>query len=506
MSYVEKAFYQYIKTIFTSGLKVLFSKKYIFYTIAFILISVTSTVFYLIEKELATIDVGYILIGVELAVAVTYIVFGIFFSRYPLKYWVGPAFVVAAGGSVLIYYLPIISNFDISPYIAGICYLAWILVSVFLTFSLSRNFWGSKVLGSVMFLGKQADEGSILFSGVVFVLSLANAAMGGYLMYFGITSTPVDSFLIVTACFAIITIILVNIIIFTLGKKDDVFYTILAFFYIFASFTLWKLTIYTIRGQPPSDNVGSILVALFFIFYTVSNYGKKIKKIEASALDQTQLQEEIEEETKKRKRRRKRKKVEIVIEEEERWSMLKIPRAIGPLGVLMSIMGLILGYHVTYLQLLSTKEKDIFEVLFANYEDSPVDYLIGLKDKFAVILILCMVIFFLLSYRYSQNFRNYASPTLYRFEFLPPFEELVERIDRIKSGEDSWKNYANMIIKEGVKIGVKSTARKVFISPTKKVAGAIGGAYSKTKSGIGKVFRRRKKNNGIEKEITENET
>ena len=54
-----------------------------------------------------------------------------------------------------------------------------------------------------------------------------------------------------------------------------------------------------------------------------------------------------------------------------------------------------------------------------------------------------------------------------------------------------------MIIKEGVKIGVKSTARKVFVSPTKKVAGAIGGAYSRTKSGISKVFRRRKKRNRL---------
>jgi len=501
MSYVEKAVYQYIKTIFTSGLKVLFSKKYIFYTIAFILISVTSTVFYLIEKGSTTMDVGYILIGVELAVAVTYILFGLFFSRYPLKYWVAPAFLVAAGGSVLIYYLPIILNFDISPYIAGICYLSWILVSVFLTFSLSRNFWGSKVLGSVMFLGKQADEGSILFSGVVFILSLVNAAMGGYLMFFGIDT--LDSFLILTSCFAIVAIILVNIIIFVLGKRDDVFYTILAFFYIFSSFTLWKLTIYTIRGRPPSDNVGSILVALFFIFYTVSNYGKKIKKIEASALDQTLIQEEETEKDAKKKRKRKRKKkVEIVVEEEERWGMLNIPRAIGPLGVLMSIMGLILGYHVTYLQILS--DKDIFAEIFT--ESFSINYLVGLKDKFAIILIPLMIVFFLLSYLWSINFRKYASPTLYRFEFLPPFEELVERIDRIKRGEDSWKDYANLIIKEGIKIGVKSTARKVFVSPTKKVAGAIGGAYSKTKSGIGRVFRRRKKDKGVEKEKNENKT
>ncbi|MCG3257824.1 MAG: hypothetical protein KAU62_17085, partial [Candidatus Heimdallarchaeota archaeon] len=55
MSYVEKAFYKYIKNIFTSGFKVLFSRRYIFYTLAFVLISLTSTIFYLIRKS---VEVG----------------------------------------------------------------------------------------------------------------------------------------------------------------------------------------------------------------------------------------------------------------------------------------------------------------------------------------------------------------------------------------------------------------------------------------------------------------
>jgi hypothetical protein len=103
------------------------------------------------------------------------------------------------------------------------------------------------------------------------------------------------------------------------------------------------------------------------------------------------------------------------------------------------------------------------------------------------------MIFFIISYLTSYKFRNYASPELYRYEFLPPFEELIERIDRIKRGEDSWTKYANMVLKQGVKFGVKSAATKVIISPSKKVAGAIGGAYTKTKSGVGRVFRRKKK-------------
>jgi hypothetical protein len=479
MSYVEKAFYKYLKNIFTTGIRVLFSKKYIFYTIAFIIITVTSTVFYLIEKQLENVSqviltkTGDALIALELSVAVTYVLFGICFARYPLKFWVGPAFLTSAGGAVLLYFVNIIS-----PYIAAIGYLSWILVSVFITFSISRNFWGSKVLGSIMFLGKQDGEGTILFGWFVFVLTLINAGMGGFLIYKSIN--PLQITLLITAGFAVLATILVNLMIWRFGKRDDVFYTILAFFYVFASFTLWKLTFYTALGNAAGDNAGSVVAALFLIFYTVSNYGRRVKKIEEGITEELVL-EEIEEGKKKKK-----KDEALELEEEGKWFLLTIPRFISPLGVLMTVMGLILSYHVTYLQFLT--EDDLFSVMyFSKYE------LAGLRDKFAVILLACIIIFLLLNYRLSENFRRYASPELYRFEFLPPFDELVERIDRIKRGEDSWKQYANMVIKEGIKVGAKSTARKVIVSPTKKVAGAIGGAYTKTRNGVKKVFRRDKK-------------
>lgn len=479
MSYVEKAFYQYIKSIFTTGIKVLFSKKYIFYTIAFILISITSTVFYLIEKQLENVSgeilgkTGDILIAIELSVAVTYVFFGIFFAKYPIKFWVGPAFFTSVGGAVLLYFVDIIS-----PYVAAIGYLCWILVSVFITFSLSRNFWGNKVLGSIMFLGKQEGGGTILFGGLVFVLTLINAGMGGFLIYKAIN--PLQITLILTAGFAILAVVLVNLMIFKFGKKDDVFYTILAFFYVFASFTLWKLTFYTAQeGIEAGDNIGSVLMALFLIFYTVSTYGRRVKKIEQGISEELILEES--------EASKKKKKKEIVeLEIESKRFLLKIPRFLSPLGVLMTVMGLILSYHVTYLQFLT--EDDLFSVIFFSKTE-----LAGLRDKFAVILLPCIIIFLLLNYRWSENFRRYTSPELYRFEFLPPFDELVERIDRIKRGEDSWKQYANMVLKEGIKVGAKSTARKVFVSPTKKVAGAIGGAYSKSRDGVKRIFRRKKK-------------
>ncbi|MCK4971890.1 MAG: hypothetical protein KAS52_01105, partial [Candidatus Heimdallarchaeota archaeon] len=251
-------------------------------------------------------------------------------------------------------------------------------------------------------------------------------------------------------------------------------------------FNLWKLLFYTISNASSSGaetyNIGGTLSALFLIFYTVSNYAKKLKKIEEPKNDVIMAQ--IEDKKKKEEIER------IETDEEGKWSLLKIPNSIGPLGVLMTVMGLVMSYHVTYLQLLTGG--DIFSEFFISE-----NVLVGLKDKFGVVLLTCILVFYLLNYLLSENFRKFASPTLYRFEFLPPYEELVERINRVRSGEDSWKQYANMLIKEGVKAGAKSTAQKVFVTPTKKVAGAIGGAYTTSKKGItkgfNKVFRRKDK-------------
>ena len=480
MSYVEKAFYQYIKNIFTSGFRVLFSKKYIFYTIAFFLLSITSTIFYLIGRGNTELtEIGDIFIIIELSFAITYVCFGLFFARFPVKYWVVPAFLAAAGGSVLLYFFPLIS-----PFVAIIGYMGWIFVSIFLTFSLSRNFWGNRILGSVMFLGKRAEEGSILFGGIVFILTFINAGISGYLIFIGVNT--LDYFLVGTSIFALIAVIIVNIIIFSLGNNDDVFYTILAFFYIISGFNLWKLLFFTLSSDTSNGtqtyNIGGTLAALFLIFYTVSNYAKKLKKIEEPIVDE--IYEQIEGKKKKEEIER------IETDEEGKWSLLKIPNSIGPLGVLMTVMGLVMSYHVTYLQLLTGG--DIFSEFFISE-----NVLVGLKDKFGVVLLTCILVFYLLNYILSENFRKFASPTLYRFEFLPPYEELVERINRVRSGEDSWKQYANMLIKEGVKAGAKSTAQKVFVTPTKKVAGAIGGAYTTSKKGItkgfNKVFRRKDK-------------
>ncbi len=471
MSYVEKAFYKYIKDIFTSGLTTLFSKKYFAYTVSFILMTVSSTVFYYLKnnQDSATLSmISEILLYMELSLAVTYIIFGIFFAKYSLKYWMGPAFVVGAGGTALLYFFEEISGgYELAPYVAAFCYLAWIVVSMFLTFSLSRNFWGNKVLGSIMFLGKKADEGSILFSGVVFLLSLVNGAMSIYLTYKALTDSTLNRLLLGSALFSLLAVIAVNIIVFSLGYKDDVFYTILAFYYVFSSATLWKIVYYTYQGNPPRDNIGSMVVTLFFVLYTVSGYGKKVKGIKENRVGI--IEAEMQEYTTNKKEKKQEEE-----EEESNWFLLGIPKNLGPLGVLMVVMGLVMGYHVTQIQFLS--RDDIFSQLFLSS-----DVLVGIRDKFGVIFISFLMLFFMTSYKWSNEFRIYASPELYRFEFLPPFEELMDKFEKIRTGEESWKSYAKTFLLQGVKIGAKSAAKKTIINPSKKVAGW-------TKSGFKKLF------------------
>ncbi|UJG41974.1 MAG: hypothetical protein K9W45_05785 [Candidatus Heimdallarchaeum aukensis] len=542
MSYVEKALYQYIKGIFVDGFKVLFSKKYVVYTSIFLASIISTTVLYILQAfQINTaVDLGNLaslFLKIELALALTYFLSGLILARCPIYFWIIPVVILTGGLVVVFYFLPDILNIipDLSPYFAVIFYLSWIVLSVFLSFSLSRNFFGNKYLGSALFLGKKKNEGGILFSGIVFVVALVNLALSVYLLRLSIMSlfTPNKQFFLLVASVAsIISTTIIFAIIFKLGTYDDVFYTIIAFYYVFTSYILWKLAYYYFTssdiGEITVSNVDviiSVFTSLFWAIYSMSSYGRKIIQIKAldEELEKTEKiikQETLEEQKeferiksmkipqikitdddswlekrkkiqqmkkaekeklkalkKFNKKREKRKKLaqvrleeakketeERIAKSKEKWFIFRIPDLLGPDGVLLTIMGMILGYHVTNIQFLS--QEDLFSSIY--YLSS--DRLFGLRDKFAIVSIMVIIVIFLISYETSEKFRKYASPELYRLEILPSFDELMELIEKVRTGEVSWQSIAKDIILSGAKAAVGAAATKAFITPSKTIA------------------------------------
>ncbi|MHA1867581.1 MAG: hypothetical protein ACTSVB_07365 [Candidatus Heimdallarchaeaceae archaeon] len=542
MSYVEKALYQYIKGIFVDGFKVLFSKKYVVYTSIFLASIISTTVLYTLQALQVNIGIDLnnlssLFLKIELALALTYFLSGLILARYPVYFWIIPVLIFTGGLVVVFYFLPDILKVipDLSPYFAVIFYLSWIILSVFLSFSLSRNFFGNKYLGSALFLGKKKNEGGILFSGIIFIVALVNLAISSYLLYISLMSLFTSNkqiFLFVASIASIISTGIIFAIIFKLGTYDDVFYTIIAFYYVFTSYILWKLAFYYFTASEVGDitvsNVDviiSVFTSLFWAIYSMSSYGRKIRQIKAldEELEKTEkiIKKETLEEQKEfekiksmkipqikikeddswlekrkkiqqmkkaekeklkalkkfNKKREKRKKLaqmrleearketeERIAKSKEKWFIFRIPDLLGPKGVLLTIMGMILGYHVTNIQFLA--QEDLFSSI--SYLSS--DRLFGLRDKFAILSIMLIIVLFLISYEKSEKFRNYVSPELYRLEILPSFDELMGLIEKVKSGEVSWQEIAKDMILSGAKAALGATATKAFVTPSKAIA------------------------------------
>lgn len=455
MSYIEKAIYHYLKSILSTGFKVLLSRKHLIYGVSFLFLSLSSSFCFVFSKWFPNsfpFDSLYsILMYCELTVALNYIVYGVFISHYQRKYWEVPLLFSSVIGFCVFYFFPVFS-----AYFAALCFFGWSFLAVSLSFSFSRNFWGHRILGSILFFGKKSDEGTILFAPVVFLISLINLALMGYLVihnfssfeYLWQTVSNLDfpPFLGLTAIGSVcLTSICILFIIFKGGSKDDVFYTILAFFYVFSSFTIWRFTYHHIQGVFPIRSLWVLVAAFFFLLFTLSGFGRKIKEFDDSSLPKASSRQKDR------------------LSQANQWFFLKLLNWIDTRGLLLCFLGVIMGLHISYLQFLDTSD------LFTQYLAISRYHLILFRDDFLVLYTELLFLFFLLSFQKSDSFKQYASPPLYRLEILPSFEEFLEQLEKVDKGEQTWQGVVFYFFKAALKKKVKLPDKNTLLSSANKL-------------------------------------
>lgn len=456
MSYIEKAIYHYLKSILTTGIEVLFSKEYITYAFSFLFVSLSSSVSFFLSRwyknNFLFSSLYPLLIYGELTLALNYIIYGLFFSHYQRKYWGLPFIASLVSGFYVFYRFP---NF--SAYFIAICFFGWSLLAVSLSFSFSRNFWGHKILGSILFFGKKSDEGTILFAPLVFFISLINVALVGYtgihdfpsfeLLWQSIFNLYFPHFLsLITIGSACLAASLIPVIIFKWGSKDDVFYTILAFFYVFSSFAIWRFVYHSIQGIVPIRSLWGLFTAFFFLLFTLSGFGRKVKELDDPHATKTSPSQYKEKPP-----------------QTNQWLFLKILNWIDSKGLILCFLGVIMGLHISYLQFMEPRGLFIQYLGFTRYQ------LILFRDNFLVMYTEFLFLFLLLSYHYSSNFKNYASPNLYRVEILPSFEEFRKQLEKIDKGEQTWQGLIFYFFKEALKKKVKLPGKKTLLSSASKL-------------------------------------
>ncbi|MHA1355535.1 MAG: hypothetical protein ACTSR1_10220, partial [Candidatus Heimdallarchaeota archaeon] len=89
------------------------------------------------------------------------------------------------------------------------------------------------------------------------------------------------------------------IAIWVLAKKDDVFYTVLSFFYLIINTHTIQVVFRLVKGDTNYISWLNIIVSVFFLLNTISKYYRKVEKLDADFLPKETV-EVAEEEEKKR--------------------------------------------------------------------------------------------------------------------------------------------------------------------------------------------------------------
>ena len=484
MSYVEKSFYRYLKKVLISGVKALFTRKFLIYTIFFLVIIATTTITALVGIPSISLTIfgiapenmiNYVLYF-ELAFAIAYIFVGFFLAKTPV--WVHILLVILFTGGITTGFV-FLNNFVVIAIIALIMFCLWMFVTTISAYSFSKNLFGSRLTGSILFMGKKVG-GSALFSGIITPLIVLCMGMNGYILYKGIVS--VSWLYVGTSITGIVMGGFILIAIWVLAKKDDVFYTILSFFYLIVNTHTIQLIFRLVKGDTNYISWLYIIVSVFFLLNTISKYYRKVEKLDADFLPKETV-EEVEAEKKFRlfKRNKQYDKEEFFISD--------VFQFISNRGVIMIILGFALSFHSMILQIGFNREN--ISAIFETLSGGIVQTAHSITMLFAAVVVIISIIFY-----YSwKRFRNYTSPQIFRMNFLPPYEEIENFVVNARAGNIDWKLFARDATVSMAKKGLRSTAKLSVIIKDQSVELAKKGidkAKEKTRQLRQKILESRK--------------
>ncbi|MHA1365458.1 MAG: hypothetical protein ACTSP5_03480 [Candidatus Heimdallarchaeota archaeon] len=191
-------------------------------------------------------------------------------------------------------------------------------------------------------MGKKAG-GSALFSGILTPLIILCIGMNGYVLYKGIIS--LSWLYMATSITGILMGGFILIAIWVLAKKDDVFYTVLSFFYLIINTHTIQVVFRLVKGDTNYISWLNIIVSVFFLLNTISKYYRKVEKLDADFLPKETV--EVAEEEEKKFRLFKRDKQQ----DKEEFFISDVFQFVSNRGVIMIILGFALTYHSMMLQI-----------------------------------------------------------------------------------------------------------------------------------------------------------
>ncbi|MHA2503201.1 MAG: hypothetical protein ACXAE3_10040 [Candidatus Kariarchaeaceae archaeon] len=425
MTYIEKALYDFVRTIATRGIKTLTDAKYLPYSLFLLVVVGISTIAAFLDDLTGiaiTPEIKDVLLYVELSTALAFLFVGLILGKLRLLFQVVVMFVIT-GGLTFVLYTEILGNAsDLAMLAATLLYVLWIIVASFSTFSLFRDLFENDVFGLVLFLGKPEDDGRPMFSLIAWILIFVNIGLG-VLIYQNGTDQQ-STALVYSGIIIIFAAIIATFPLFNVQRKYDVFYTIITTFYMFTTIRIAILAFKSLTNTPGQTSIWDTIFSLFIALYAIQSAAVKGIKIGEADLPDLSVEEKM------------------MAKEKGNLGFSKtVSRLIGDKGIVLSILGLVIGYHSLQIQSFLGRQN-----IFNDFEytaDADI-ILIGYEVNLAVsflIYILAILAFLLI-----PAFRRYANPTVRRIVWAPEYGDLKLLAIAVKEGDINWKTEAMGVV------------------------------------------------------------
>ncbi len=429
MSYVEKAFWDYLKSTLFGGVRILLSRRLVLFSLILFITSAVTTGAFVLQSQASDVitnDLLNLIFSLQISIAIGFIISGLLSKKLNLLFRFLLLLLVAAIFAVI----ASISDLFIT-FFPLIALLIWAFLVPLATFSFSKGLFSNKITGSVLFLGKPTTDRKSIFSGLMTLIIFLSLVWNLIMIYVGYNETRISY--IILGVIGIGAAVLIILVVQGILLGDDVFNTILGFFFIVSLPNQIMIFITSINGSESIITSFNYIMVLFSLVYTAQNVSRRIK-----------MKGVVGDPSKKELK-------------EDPFRIGRFVGFVGGEGVVLIYLGLALGFQVFQLQLMSVRLlPEVIKSLIGDLSFSEVYHDITLI--FMVFILVIVIIFYI-----AQRGSGYWASDIFRFDFLPPYDDLVDYIERIKKGEISKTDIALTVGKKAVEasgVGIFSAAKK----------------------------------------------
>ncbi len=435
MSYIEKAFWDYLKSTLFGGLRILLSRQFIFFSVVLFFISISTTGLVFMQEQasdLITPDLLELVFGIQISLAIGFIFSGLVskklssFSRFLIMF----AAVVVVLVINQVSALSLLSELFLQT-IPLITFFCWSFLIPVASFSFAKGMFSNKVTGSIVFLGKPRKERKSVFSGLLTLIAFTSVIGNIVMILIGISDTR-SSYVFLGFLglgLSVFIILIVQGVIFS----DDVFNTVLGLFFVMTLPNQLMIVLTSISGSENIVTSFDFILVTFALLFSAQNISRRVN-----------LKGVVVDESGKVKN----------LKSDDPFGIGRFVGFIGGEGIVMIYLGLALGFHLIQLQVISGSA-GIYQDLFGALTFS--------EAYHDVTTIFTVFIFVIVTFTYFlQRGRGYWEADIVRFEFLPPYEEIKDYMEKVKSGEITKTDMAISVGKKAVNVsgaGLFSAAR-----------------------------------------------